>query len=252
MSMNPTLAAMYNTNGFGDRVRQEQTKIAHLDLFAKSAAANGIDLSQLDANTRQALYQEFSMKLAEESPEALEEEGKKEEHEGEEEKEEGEKKVEKAEEEEKEAAAQFQAMQQWQQKVAEADYLGRVMAHSFTDERTKIASQTKRAEEEEKKDEEEHKDEEEKKEDEEKHEAPKEASAFDRQAARHAEKIAQAAGLNVKTASKKIAAVLMLGAPPTTKTAMALNDYGTALNVRALELLEAAKYPVDWNQVFGR
>jgi len=260
--MNPTLAAFYNTNGAGDAARQEQIKIAHLDLFAKAASAQGYDLTTMAPAQVEELYAAFSTKLAE-GAEALEHAGEEEEEEGEKdeakgktEEEKGEKEKEEA-EEEKEAQAQYAAMKQWQDKVAEADHLGRVMAHSFTDERNKIAAAAKVAgtlppalaahnaaakppakkkgagtEEE-----------------------PKTASAapdFDRQAARLAIKIASDKGFDGNEALQRMNALFALGVPPMAKTASALGSYNDAVSVRALEFLEAAKYPVDWSQVFGR
>ena len=257
--MNPTLAAFYNTNGAGDAARQEQIKIAHLDLFAKAASAQGYDLTTMAPAQVEELYAAFSTKLAE-GAEALEHAGEEEEEKGEKdeakgktEEEKGEKEKEEA-EEEKEAQAQYAAMKQWQDKVAEADHLGRVMAHSFTDERNKIAAAAKVAgtspvvatafgsipvkkkgagtEEE-----------------------PKTASAapdFDRQAARLAIKIASDKGFDGNEALHRMNALFALGVPPMAKTASALGSYNDAVSVRALEFLEAAKYPVDWSQVFGR
>lgn len=125
MSMNPTLAAMYNTHGAAQALQEEQQKVAHLALFAKSAAARGINLNELDQDTTNALYAAFTQKLAEESGEAKEEE-----------KEEGHKEPDgdEGKEEEKKAYAQFLAMQDWREKTAEADFLGRQMAHSFWSE----------------------------------------------------------------------------------------------------------------------
>lgn len=138
--MNPYLAAMYNTHGYGDAVAEEQTKVAHLDTFCKAAAAEGIDLSQLAPEQREALYNEFTTKLAEE--EEGEEEGggpptppKKEEDDEEEE----------SEDKEAAARAEYAAQQEWQQKVAEADFLGRQMAHAFVQERDSIEKQAGKA-----------------------------------------------------------------------------------------------------------
>jgi len=262
MSMNPHLAAMYNTLGYGQAVQEEQMKIASLELFAKTAAAEGIDLSQLNPEQQNYLYSQFISKLAED------EEGETPEHEKAEskEKEEGEEEEGK-EEEKKEAAARREVaqMHEWQQKVAEADFLGRTMAHAFWNESGEIE---KKAEEEaslkdrlkakgmaaahaanpknvmsglkakfQKKE----------------SEGEKEASAFDQVAAEHAVKIAQASGINVEEAVQKISAVLVLGGPSReqTKVAQVAGDYDAAVNVRGLEFLEAAGYPVDWNQVFS-
>lgn len=252
--MNHTLARMYNTHGYGEAAQREQVKVAHLSLFAKAAAAQGIDLTQLDPATQQALYAEFTQKVAEEGGEVPEdetpehEEGetpaeeKSEQEEGDDDSEE--KSDEGDSEEKKEAQAQFLAMREWNQKVAEADYLGRAMAHAFHNEDMKIKTAAARGA------------------------APpkvasarpapqratktasaKAATAFDVQAARHAVKVASAAGLDAREAAAKLEALLTLGAPEMGKTAGALGDYNQALNVRSLELLEASGYPVDWSQV---
>lgn len=130
--MNPTLAAMYNTHGYGEAAASQQQELALLDLFAKTAAAVEIDLSQLTPEVRQELYSNFVNKLASEEgaehdiakAEKHEEKAKKEESEAEHEEE-------KAKEElHKKAAAEFEG----QQKMAEADFLGRQMAHAYWDE----------------------------------------------------------------------------------------------------------------------
>ena len=311
--MNATLAAMYNTNGYGDRLRAEQEKIASLDLFAKTAAANNIDLSQLSSDQQTELYNEFVTKLAEEGGEAPPEEKREEEREeekAEDKKEEHKEESEGAKEEEKEAQAQFRSMKEWQEKCAEADHLGRRMAHAFWDESGQIekaaaewrnlgsssthalAHRPKEvdlkgagkgvlhavgehlakhkgkyvagglaagtaagvaagvnhlrklhngastdperdmtASEAAKK---------------------KEASAFDWQAAKQAVKIAAAANWDTDQAATRLESLLTLGVPSMDKTAAALDNYDSALNVRALELLEGAGYSVDWAQVFGK
>ena len=123
--MNMDLAAMYGTPGGPSA--EDMEKVAQADLFVKLAADQGIDLRQYtDAQIEQLWNATFSKTAQEE-----------EEEEKEEKKEEGEeKKEEKDEEEEKEAAAraEFTAMQEWREKVAEMDYLGRLMAHAFTQE----------------------------------------------------------------------------------------------------------------------
>jgi len=128
---------MYNTLGAGDAAAEEQTKIASLDLFAKAAAAEQIQLSELSPEQQNDLYNQFCEKLAQEEGEG--EEGGEKKPPFPPKKEEGEKK-EKEEEEEKESAAraEYAAQQEWQQKTAEADYLGRQMAHAFWSESGEI------------------------------------------------------------------------------------------------------------------
>lgn len=308
MGMNPTLAAMYNTHGAGAAAAEEQTKIAHLELFAKAAMAQGIDLSQLDQGTREELYSEFTSKLAEE--EGMDDEEDEDEEE----------------EEEKDAAArrEFAAQAEWQEKNAQADFLGRRMAHSFWDEYNEISKEARSAGEvldkgigavktygrrlsgSDVRKAEKAKDtaigharrakdmsssdkvvqrygkkatdaagtaaDEAKK----SRKArlitggavggagavgggiaalsggkDKEASAFDFEAAEQALKLASASGWDEHEADQRLAAVLTLGPGESEKIAHAGGDYGDALNIRGLELLETAGYPVDWNQVFG-
>ena len=123
MGMNATLAAMYDTNGAGE----EQTKIAHLELFAKAAAAQGIDLTELDSGTANGLFEEFTSKLAME--------------EGEEEDDEDDEDDEDEEDKEASARQEFNSMNEWTEKNAQADFLGRRMAHSFWDEYNEISKE---------------------------------------------------------------------------------------------------------------
>lgn len=291
---------MYNTHGAGQAQQEELAKIAHLELFAKAAMAQGIDLSALDEGTRNELYTEFTTKLAEEDAEDEEEEGP--EHEAAEssdeekgEQEEGDKD---SEEEKKEAAArrEYAAQVEWQEKNAQADFLGRRMAHAFWDEYREISKEAglkdiagkvtgasdikagvnmlrgktpglvaagksskgigaktlargaakaggiaagaagaaygaKKATE--------------------KKEESKEASAFDIASAEQGLKIASASGWDENEAAQRLSAVLTLGPSESEKVAHANGNYDDAINIRGLELLEAAGYPVDWTQVFG-
>jgi len=324
MGMNPTLAAMYDTHGAGQVQQEELAKIAHLELFAKAAMAQGIDLSALDDGTRNALYTEFTTKLAEEED-------------SEEEEEEGEEEEESEGDESKEAAArrEYAAMAEWQEKNAQADFLGRRMAHAFWNEYNEISKEAGvadvarrgasavgqggrklksiaeqgggklkdlagrggkklkdvsgasdaqeilhanralkgagghpatrhvaeeardaavgslkgkaakgalgagavggafaagRAS---------------------KGESEKDASAFDHAAANQGLKIASASGWDADEAATRLTAVLTLGTPESEKVAYAKGNYDDALNIRGLELLESAGYPVDWTQVFG-
>lgn len=116
--MNEWLAQMYGTNGANS---EEQEKVASLDLFAKLAAQHNIDLSQLSDQQVTELYAstfpEFA-KTAEEDDEDEDED----------------------EEEKKESAAHYvQEKLAFQEKFAEADLMGRVMAHAFVQEQEKIA-----------------------------------------------------------------------------------------------------------------
>jgi hypothetical protein len=109
--MDLNLASMYGTPG-----GEEFEKTAQAELFAKLAADEGINLNNLEDHQISELWNStFGTKLA---GEECEECGKSE-----------------CECEEKTSAAQeFYREKDYQEKVAEADYLGRVMAHSYVQE----------------------------------------------------------------------------------------------------------------------
>jgi hypothetical protein len=143
--MNPYLAAMYNTNGAAEQLTEDMQKTANMELFCKLAADNGLDLSNMTDDQIASVYaQVFPEDLAK----VAEEDEKKEEHEEKEspekekkeEHEAGESKEDEEKEEAKKAAAAMyvQEKQAAVEKCAEADWMGRIMAHSFTQERENI------------------------------------------------------------------------------------------------------------------
>jgi hypothetical protein len=241
--MDQELAAMYGTPG---RATQEDTtKVAEAELFAKLAAENGINLNELNDSQIQQLWDQTFAKQAEETCPKC----KKAKDEC------------KCPSEEKTAAAarvEFEKTQEWREKVGECDKLGRVMAHAYVQELGLIDQALKKQAEfppefmhgkkndhdaddkgkkEEKK--ESKKDEKEEK---------KEASAIDQLAAKQAVVMAKEAGLDPEIAAKRVDAVLTLGGPgPSEKTASATTLEET-IQVRALEFLEKAGYPVTWNK----
>lgn len=245
---------------FGDQgqaeVPADSEKVAHMQMFCKLAADNGVDLSTLNDEQVNSMLSTFVAKLA--SDEGHEEKKDEKEHMAPPfgKKHEDEKK-------EKEAAAQreFAAQKEWSEKLAEADHLGRTMARSYADELQKLAgvkidgttkaagafaAAMKVAGKEEKEEKKEH----EKEEKEHEHgKAPpfgkKEASALDEMAAFRAVEMAIEAGLDKELTIRKIAAVLELGPPESTKLAAA-ESYAQGRDIRALELLEAAGFPVTW------
>lgn len=149
-------------------------------------------------------------------------------------------------------------------KVAEADTMGRIMAHSYVDEMRKIAA----AMEDEKPSSSPKKDGDQKKDDgKEKESAAKRAEQLitqlesekqastagsstpnvDEIAAYRAVDLLKTAGIDEETAFNKVNAAFILGFKETTKVAASMTDE-QALQVRALEICEAAGYPVTWNQ----
>ena len=260
--MNLDLAAMYGTPGAESAI-EEQEKIAQAELFAKLAADNGIDLNQLGDEQIAELWDGTFGKTAGDDKDEDDEDDKS-----------------------KKAAAEFYAVKEAQDKVAEADYLGRVMAHSFTSEMDQIKEAGRMGDAAEavgghlvrtgrkagnlfksKKDiiaEEAG------------HKATmsatkakriggglyaggaavtgaggyaatrkKESSALDVEAAELAFQKAAGAGWDVNEASERLTAVLTLGPLESEKIASA-STYGEALEVRSLELLAQAGYPVEW------
>jgi hypothetical protein len=113
MTMNAELADFYSTPG----TNEDLEKQASVENFAKLAAKHGIDLSAMDDNEVNALYAEVYPHFAKTA-----EEKKKDEDEDEDE------------EKKESAAGHFQEKRAFQEKFAEADFMGRVMAHSFTQE----------------------------------------------------------------------------------------------------------------------
>jgi len=255
---------------YGTAPTEDQEKVAQLELFAKLAADQGIDLNEMSSDQIQYLYDSTFNKVAEDEKEDDEE---------------------KDEEKEKKAYDEFAAQKEWQDKVAEADTLGRYMAHAYVQELDNIkeASRvgkafkavdkhiqgvgkrvaeigtrtskgtagnlhpgtsralggaayaggaagaagagygaTKAVKHFTKKKEE-----------------SKEASALDELAAETAVKIAAEAGYDADEAANRLTAVLTLGPAESQKLASA-QDFDQAQHLRALELLEAAGYPINW------
>lgn len=76
----------------------------------------------------------------------------------------------------------------------------------------------------------------------------KEASALDQLALEAAVEKAAAAGFDAEEAAERVNAVATLGLGESEKVASApAGDLGAAVEIRSLEYLEAAGYPVNWN-----
>lgn len=222
-------------------------KQAQIELFQKLAHANNIDLASLSQEQVNALWADFQKVASEDAEEKKEE-----------------KKDDKA-EAEKKAQAEIVAAAERElsekraaaEKVAEAETLGRIMAHAYVSELKKIASEAKEAGEmppqfakkdddkgekkEDKKDE--------KKEEEKKASATvlevKQASTIDQLAVQVAFNKLAEAGFDTAQAEQRLTAVMVLGPAESTKIAAAHN-VEQAVEIRSLELLEAAGYQVNW------
>ena len=122
--MNEHLAQFYGTKQASAATDEEAEKQASVELFLKVASDQNIDLNSMSDADVQALYGEFQTEVAKI---ASEEEPKEEKDEEEEKKEKEEKHA--------AAAAEWAEKQAMAADIQKADYLGRVMAHSFEQER---------------------------------------------------------------------------------------------------------------------
>lgn len=294
-TMEQLMSEYFAKQASGQVTQEDLEKQAQAELFSKLAAANGIDLEKLSEAQIAHLWNEtFSEKTASEVEEEKKEKAEKEK----ESESDVEEKAKEEHEKKKEAAA----------KLAEADYLGRFMAHTMVAELKKLAAAPEGETEKEaampealrrgldavgrggrravsavsnhmertgkgitnavsggaagnmhkgmakaigaaahvggaaavgaagygaKK----------------LHDKSKEkkSSALDQLAAEQAVIKAAEAGFDPEQAGELISAVLTLGLSETEKVAM-VQDFAAAVDVRSLEFLEAAGYPVTWNQ----
>jgi hypothetical protein len=133
--MDTFLAEYYGTGKTAEATTDDETKLAEsaqFELFAKVAAAEGIDLNSLTDEQIEKLYTDTFSKTAGENPFAKKDgdDGEKKE----------EKKDDDKDDEKKAAAAELEEKKAGAEKLAEADFLGRVMAHAYVQELNKIAS----------------------------------------------------------------------------------------------------------------
>lgn len=283
MPMNEELARIYNTNGVNSASEENTSKTASLTMFAKLASKHGVDLSEMDDTEIATWYEQvMGEKLAADG------EGNGDNPFPPKKKDDEEKEKKDDEDEEKEAAARhFAAQKSEQAKYAEADMMGRIMAHAFVQERENIEAEKtattmptslarvakralkggetgshsrklladvvkKRGTEAAKK-----------------HgkglaagaaaggaagymagkSKESAAQAFEKMAAMHAIKIAEAAEFDTDEAAERVGAVYTLGLGESEKIAH-VQEVDDAIHVRGLEYLEQAGYPVNWEEVF--
>jgi hypothetical protein len=243
---------------------EDLQKQAQVEYFTKLCSAKQIDVSLLNDSQVQELFKTaMELKVAEEAEESAEAKAKKV-------KDEADKKSKEASAVLSAADAEYQEKRAAAAKVAEADMMGRIMAHAYVDELAKLAGEMppqfaagKKNDKEEKTEKTEDGDDKEK--------AKKEASAraaaviaefektktagatpstpsLDEVAGNRAIDMLKAAGVNADLAMARINAVHVLGVPDGAKVASAAN-LDAAVHVRALEYCEAAGFPVDWDQV---
>jgi len=264
-SMSALLADVFQTKTASAHTEEDLVKQADYAFFGALCRQEGIDVSALpDAKVEELFKVAMEMKAASdheetETPkeEKIEEAAK-----------------EKAKEKEAAARAEYQEKRAAATKVAEAEAMGRIMAHAYVDEMKKIAEAAEEAEKNKdgksgfpfgKKDG--------KKDD--KEEKEKEASAraseliaafeqmktasapaagttttpnFDEFAALQAIELLKQAQVDEDVAYARVNAVRTLGLPESTKMASATSE-AKALEYRALEICDAAGFQVDWTQV---
>jgi len=246
---------------------EDLQKQAQVEYFTKLCSAKQIDISLLNDEQVQDLFKTaMALKVAEESAESTEAKAKKA-------KEEEDKKSKEASAVLSAADAEYQEKRAAAAKVAEADMMGRIMAHSYVDELKKIAGEVppqfaaaagKKSGDEGKPEEKNDGD------DKDKEKAKKEASdraaaviaefektktagaapgtpSLNELAGNHAIDMLKEAGVAADIAVARINAVHVLGVPDGTKVASAAN-LEAAVHVRALEYCEAAGFAVDWTQ----
>jgi hypothetical protein len=127
--MNESLAQFYGTKQASAVTDEEAEKVASVELFLKVASDQQIDLNSMSDADVQTLYGEFQAEVAKLASEEPAHEPPKDE------KKEEEKKKEEEEKKHAAAAAEFAEKTAMAADIAKADYLGRVMAHSFEQER---------------------------------------------------------------------------------------------------------------------
>lgn len=262
------LGEVFGTTKTASASEEDLQKEAHMQFFTDLCKEQNIDIGALDDNQVGELYKAAmamypangTTKEAEFPPAAKSDEDKK--------KEEEEKK---AKEKSAAASAEYAEKRAAAAKIAEADFMGRVMAHSLVDEMRKIAAEEggkppfppKKPEGKDGKD---GKDEDsEKKASDARAQAlidalrarTKEASAppagssstpnFDEQAAYHAIEMLKSAGVDADLAHARISAVYTLGIGDSTKIASAETEERARV-LRGLEYCEAAGFQVDWSK----
>ena len=261
MSMDQFLAEHYGTAATTKTASAEDLeKQASVELFCKLAGEQNIDLKSMTEPQVQELYDSWVKKAnataaAPGTPAATTKTAEEEKAEkGKETREKAEK-----EHEEKKAAAE---------KLAEADFLGRTMAHAYVNELKKIAEanaappaaaapvavkvaempeafrkhlEGKKEEGKEGKPEEKKEEKEEKK-----HHEEKEASAVDQLAFVRAKEMAKEAGFDPELAGRRIAASFTLGLVQDGVKSASAPTVDAAVEIRALELLENVGFPVTW------
>lgn len=256
--MSQLLAEFYGTNGATktasapvEEGEVDLVKQAQVELFVKVATEQGIDIKNMPDDQVERLFSKFIDNTKTAADESDDEKKKKDE-------------AAKELEEKKAEAAEF----------AKYDYFGRQMAHAYVDELKKIASDAKEKDKvaefpngfpfkkgkDEGKEEAKGKDDEKDKGKDDKGEEKKssarlvpptdskskKASAIDELAYAVALKKVAAAGWDADDAARRINAAATLNLiGESTKIASAPN-LDMAVELRALELLEAARYPVEW------
>lgn len=272
-SMSDTLGEVFGTK-VASASQEDLEKTANLNFFRGLCEEQSINVDELNDAQIQDLWK-VAMDMRKEAGEMPPQFAKKD---GDEDKDE--KKPEAKDDKEKEAAAlaqakeaaavrEFSEKRAAAEKIAEADSMGRIMAHSFVDELTKMAAEGNgfpfaKKDGDDKKDE---------KKDGDKDDKKKEASSadkvaalvdaqkakiastpssssmpnFDEQACYLAIDMLKQAGCEPELAFNRINAVHTLGLQESTKIA-SVTDVNAALQIRALEVCEAAGFPVDWAQ----
>jgi hypothetical protein len=272
--MSSTLGEVFGTTKVASATSEDMEKAAQVEFFNGLCKEQGINIEELtDPQIDQLWKTAMEIKAAEFPPNFAKKDDGKKDDKGE--KKDGDKKDDKEKEADaKLAAAEAEFLQKRAayEKVAEADAMGRIIAHSFVAELNKIAEKEGGFPFPPKKDGDDKGD---GKKDDKKDDSKKEASAaekvealtnafqaaktasapaaasdasmpnFDEQAAYTAIELLKTAGVDEQLAFNKVNAAYVLGLGESVKLASA-PDLKTGLHVRALEICEAAGFQVDW------
>jgi hypothetical protein len=248
MSMTELLGSVYGTAGHSD---EDRDKRAQAEFFTNLCKQGGIQIEHLTDDQVKRLWKVAMEEMDKGEPEKKEDKKK-----------EG--------EEEKSAAArrEWQEKRAAAEKIAEADALGRIMAHAYVAELRKIAEEAEKKdkgevppqflkEESKGDDKKEDKGEGEKKESQARAEhllarlgktaQASSTTSLDELAAEHAVELLKGAGMDAELARSRVGAVYTLGLGESTKIASA-ESFERAIVLRALEFCEAAGAPVDWSK----
>lgn len=247
MNLSQFLGDVYGTNGSAHS-QEDLEKNAQLNMFFGLCKQAGISLEEIQNLSDSEI--EYLFKVA---TEGEEDENKKEEDSED---------SEDSEESEESESKSAQARSEWEEKraaaakLSEAEFLGRVMAHSYVNELQKLAAEAQNVSDEGASEESDKEKKEEKAEEKKANLARRlrkvasvnsSTANLDEVAGNFAIDLLKQAGVDADVATARVNAAYILGLPESEKIASA-NNFEQAVYYRALEFCEKAGFPVDWSK----